>query len=169
MNKFKRIALLLVGLILVFSLIGCTADKDEPGNDIVQTPEDEIENQDEDMEEPIEDPVEDDMDEEDIGEDMGDDMDSIDAMIESSNYISKIKVITKGEDNSEIEVLDNIKKEISQESLPVIPELEENKTYLVFMKDEGNTVVLTDETEGVILLEGDNKELFEKINKQVNN
>lgn len=99
-------------------------------------------------------------------EDLNDDV--IDVMITNSNYISKVKLITKGNKGSEIKVLDNIKQAITADQLPEL-DLKENKTYLVFLTDEGDNVVLADKENGVILLEGDNHELFEKINKQVHN
>ena len=163
MKKFKQLSLLLVVLILVFSLVGCTTDTNEPDKDIVETPEDAVEDE---VEDPIDDILEGDV--EDPMDDI-DDTDAVDGMIESSDYISKIEVISIGQDNADIKVLDNIKKDLDPASLPEIPELEEGKTYLVFMKDEGDTVTLTDETEGIILLEGDNKDLYEKIDQQVNN
>lgn len=153
MKKFKKLSLLLVVLILVFSVAACTKDTDEPNKDIVETPGDVTENP---TDEPIDQPLEGD-----IG--------SRDAIIESSDYISKIEVISIGQDKTDIKVLDNIKKDLNPDSLPVIPELEEGKTYLVFMKNEGDTVVLTDETEGFIPLEGNNMDLFDQIDRQVNN
>ena len=166
MKNFKKLALVLAGLILVFSMVACTTDKDKdgPAKDIIETPEDDI------VEDLTDDPMEEDIPEDDnMTEGMDENMDSMDAMIQSSDYISKIQVMSTGPDNTDIQVLDNIKKELSPESIPELSQLEDGKTYLVFMKDEGDTLVLADETEGVILLEGENKDLFEQIDQQVNN
>lgn len=87
-------------------------------------------------------------------------------MIRDADYISKIKLITKGQDRTEIKVLDNIKAVLSAKDLPIL-NLEENRVYLVFLKDDGDEIVLVNGDDSVVLLEGDNHELFEKINKEV--
>lgn len=165
MKKFKKISLLLVGLILVFSLVACNSKVNEPNTDIIETPEDGVGNED------IKDPLNDNTMEGDVTDPMDNvnDLAAMDGMIQSSDYISKIKVISKTPDKTEIEVVDNLKKELSPEDLPEIPELEENKTYLVFLKDQNNTVVLNNEQESYILLENENIDLYEKINQQINN
>lgn len=88
-------------------------------------------------------------------------------MIESSDYISKIKLIKKGQDSTEVKILDNIKANLSQKDFPELTNLELNRAYVVFLKDADSSVVLTDEKDGLILLEGDNHELFEKINNHI--
>lgn len=165
MKKFKKVSLLLVGLILVFSLAGCNSKVDEPNTDIIETPQDGVGNED------ITDPLDDNTIEGDVEDPMGNtnDLAAMDGMIESSDYISKIKVITASGDNRKIEVLENIKKDLSPEDLPELANLEENKTYLVFMKDQDNTIVLTDEVEGVVPLENENTDLFETIKEKLNN
>ncbi len=97
------------------------------------------------------------------------DFDPIDEMIDSSDHIAKIKLIKKGQDKTELKVLDSIKGNISSGDLPAIDNLELNRAYVVFLKDVDGKAILTDEVEGVVLLEGDNHELFEKINKKVHN
>lgn len=87
-------------------------------------------------------------------------------MIEESDYISKIKLITKNESNTEIKVLDNIKGTITSSELPTL-DLKENRAYIVFLKNDGDGIVLVDGDSPIVLLEGDNHELFEKINKYV--
>ena len=87
-------------------------------------------------------------------------------MVQEADYISKIKLITKGKNNTEIKVLDNIKAVLSAADLPSL-DLKENRVYLVFLKDDGDEVVLVNGDESVILLEGDQHELFEKINQEV--
>lgn len=146
MKKSKRILLSLLMMFLLVGLVGCASN-------------------DGDQEPVVKNPVVDADEDEDETED-ADELDEIDEMIKESKYISKIKLITKGEKASEIKVLDNIKDIITPDRLPELT-LEENRVYLVFLKDDGNQVVLTDD-EGVVLLESDNHELFEKINKQVN-
>lgn len=87
-------------------------------------------------------------------------------MISESDYISKIKLITKGKNKTEIKVLDNIKDVILAKDLPEL-DLKENRAYLVFLKDDGGELVLVNEDDSLVLLEGDNHELFERINKQI--
>lgn len=87
-------------------------------------------------------------------------------MIRDADYISKIKLITKGKNNTEIKVLDNIKAVLSAKDLPTL-QLEENRVYLVFLKEDGDDIILVDEDNSVVLLEGDNHELFEEINKEI--
>ena len=144
-NK-KKIFMSLLAVFLLLGLVACSSDEDEtPNNDNVVVDEDDN-----------------DKDEEE-NEDVSDDMDE---MIEEADYISKIKLITKGQDEKEIKVLENIKDPLSKEDLPELA-LEENRAYLVFLENEDGKVVLVDEEDSLVLLEGDNHELFEKINKHV--
>lgn len=169
MKTNKKISLILAGLLLVFSLAACGADstnKDETNKNTEQVAPEKDAEPVVDVEEPVVDAEE----SSDVAVDVEDvDVDSIDAMIDSSEYISKIKLIKKGETATELKVLDNIKGNLSSGDLPAIDSLELNRAYVVFLKKADNTVVLTDEAAGVILLEGDNHELFEKINKKVHN
>lgn len=153
-NK-KFLTSILVIFLLLFTIVGCTSKNDEEvekDNPVVDNSgdknEDETENEDEDE------------------EDTDEITDATTLMIENSDYISKVKLITKGNANSEIKVLENIKDVISASELPAL-ELEENRAYLVFLKNDGDNVVLVDGENSVVLLEGDNHELFEKINKHV--
>ena len=144
-NK-KKIFMSLLAVFLLLGLVACSSDEDEtPNNDNVVVDEDDN-----------------DKDEEE-NEDVSDDMDE---MIEEADYISKIKLITKGQDEKEIKVLENIKDPLSKDDLPELA-LEENRAYLVFLENEDGKVVLVDEEDSLVLLEGDNHELFEKINKHV--
>ncbi len=165
MKKNKVISLVLVGLISAFALMGCSSkvgDKVVDNNETpVETqnnevsPETEV-NENAEPETNVETPV------------VGDaDLDPLDAMITSSDYISKIKLIKKGENTTEVKILDNIKANLSESDLPVIENLELNRAYVVFLKNADKSVVLTNETGAVILLEGDNHELFEKINNHI--
>lgn len=152
---------ILIGLMIVFlaiGLVGCSND-DKDAND--QPPV--VENEDKDDEE-----AEDDDEEAEEAEDTenDEDVDDVDQMIDDAKYISKIKLITKGDKGSEVKVLDNIKAVLNKDNLPEL-NLEENRTYLVFLKEEAGNLVLVDEDDGLVLLEGDNHELFEKINKKV--
>lgn len=157
MKRFKKLSVVLVVMVLVFSLIACSPKTtDESDKDLGQVQEDDTQNDDVDSEEDLEEPLD-------------EDTDPLDLMIESSDYISKIKLIKKGEDSKEIKILDNIKNPLSSTELPALENLEENRAYIVFMKDLDGKVVLTDEENGVILLEGDNHELFDKIHQQLHN
>ena len=167
MKKSKRIAIAILTLVLVFAFAGCKANNDEDANEStnsetsvnenVETPDDneEADNEEADNEEAKE------------AKEENDETDPVDAMIEEADYISKIKLITKGKDNKEIKVLDNIKGNLTESDLPNLMDLEENRAYVVFLKDEDNKVVLIDDSVSIILLEGDNHKLFEKINKKV--
>lgn len=159
MKNIKKLSLVLLIMALGIGIIGCANDN----KDIEDEATEDLEIQEEEME------VEEDEEEEEIAdEEDTEEVDSIDAMIDSSDYISKIKLIQKGKDNFEIKILDNIKDNLSESDLPEL-ELLENRAYLIFLKDVDGNLVLTDENNGLVLLEGDNHELFEKINKKVHN
>lgn len=87
-------------------------------------------------------------------------------MIEEADYLSKVKLITKGQKASEIKVLENMKDVISPSELPAL-DLKENRVYLVFLKETADGAVLVDGENSIILLEGDQHELFEKVNKHI--
>lgn len=165
MKKNKKILLSLLILTLVFALMACATDNEELGqeDEVVQEPveDNEIIESEDNTEESVDDT------EESVDVDTNEDPD--DVMIDSSDYISKIKLITKGSDTEEIKILDNIKGNLSHEKLPVLESLEKNRTYLVFLKDENGSTVLTDDANGLILLENDNHLIFEKINKKIHN
>lgn len=152
MNKFKKVATLILGLFLIFSFAGCKANNDED-NDVETSISENTEKPENNGDEEI--------------EEDNDETDSIDAMIEESDYISKIKLITKGASNQEIKVLDNIKGNLSHSDLPDLQDLKENRAYVIFLKDSNNEVILTSEKDSLISLEGDNHELFRKINEKV--
>ena len=160
MKRNKLIALVLVGLISAFALIGCDSDDGENNT---------IENNDTPVSTPANEEASEAVDNEtsdtdaETNEEADADLAPLDAMIESSDYISKIKLIKKGQDSEEIKILDNIKAALSADDLPKIDTLELNRAYVIFLKDRDGHVVLADEADGVILLEGDNHELFEKI------
>lgn len=155
----KKTLLVLFGLLLIFFLIGCsTSNSDQEDLDIdnEKTPAENIQ----------EDEVTEDLDTsyEDSEADSSDDV--IDEMIESSDYITKIKLITKGKDAIEIKILENIKGRLAVKDLPPLDNLKNNASYVVFLKDLDDSIILSDQKNGIILLEGDNHKLFEKINKQ---
>ena len=158
MKNYKRILMLLMIMFLLVGLVGCSSTNDEKPEDKNPVVDNETDKEDEEDE--------DEADEEDeevivVEEDV------IDKMIDDSMYISKVKLITKGQKGTEIKVLDNIKAVVTEDQLPAL-ELKENRVYLVFLKDVDGKVELTDVDNGLVLLEGDNHELFEKINKKVN-
>lgn len=172
MNKMKKLSLLLLGLVLTFSLIACSPNNDDEEIEGQDLDQEEDVDQDEEEEKIVEDEEEvDEEEEQDLTEDDEEITpgDPIDVMIDESDYIAKIKLITKGKDNTEVKVLDSIKGNISSSDLPAMNNLEDNRAYVVFLKDEDGKVVLTDEEEGIVMLEGDNHKLFEKINKKVHN
>lgn len=175
MKRSKKLPLALMGLVLAFALMGCNADnetnldEDQVAIDDVQDEEQEVVDTDELEVEDEEDKnlVEEGKPEETVDEDTAADSDII--MIRESDYIAKIKLIKKGSDTSEIKVLENIKGNLTHDNLPAMENLELNRTYLVFLKDADGSAVLTDIDNGLILLEGDNHEIFEKINKEIHN
>lgn len=162
----RSLALITTALVLILSLAACSKG---PVSVTPDTSQDTQQKPDTDITEPSEPGLGVDADEEEpeIVPESETDFDPIDDMIDSSDYIAKIKLIQKGEDKTQLKVLDTIKGNISASDLPVIDNLELNRAYLVFLKKVDSTVVLTDEFNGVILLEGDNHELFEKINKKI--
>ena len=89
-------------------------------------------------------------------------------MIDTSDYIAKVKRIKEGKSVFELKVLENIKGNLTGKEIPKGELLNENRTYLVFLRDVDGTLEATDGTDSYILLEGDNHEIFEKINKKVN-
>ena len=175
LKKSKKLSLALIGLILAFTLMACNADNQEDVEDDQVGTEniediDKSETQDDADDDLIEIEEEDDFIEEGQPEDPAGEDIAIDpevAMINESDYIAKIKLIEKGSDNKEIKVLENIKGSLSNENLPAMGDLELNRAYLVFLKDLDGSIVLTDEDKGLILLEGDNHQIFEKINKEI--
>lgn len=163
MKRNKMVSLILVGSISVFALMGCNSKGED--QDIVENNETPVSTPI--NEEVVETPIDQPETNVENASDGNVDLDPLDAMIESSDYISKIKLIQKGQDSKEIKILDNIKANLSESNLPEIANLELNRSYVVFFKDLDGKVVLTDANDGVILLEGDNHELFEKINADV--
>lgn len=160
MKRFKSLSVVLIVLVLVLSLMACNSkDTNDPNKDLGQVEEEVIEDEN-DLEDKVEEEAEEPLEEA---------IDPIDQVIDSSDYISKIKLIEKGKDNIEIKILDNIRGTLNSTDLPPMENLELHRTYIVFMINSGDKVVLTDEKYGVLHLEGDNHELFEKINKQHNN
>lgn len=177
MIRSKKLSLALIGLVLVFALMGCNADnetdldEEQVTTEDVKDEEQEVEDTDEDeVETEVED--EEDIVEEEKPEESADEDTAIDpdvAMIRESDYISKIKLIKKGSDTTEIKILENIKGNLSNDNLPAMEDLQLNRAYVVFLKDADGSAVLTDAENGLILLEGDNHEIFEKINKEIHN
>lgn len=160
----KKITLILAAVVLVLSLAACSktpaSTPAEPELPQVEVPKPEV-----DVVEPVKPDLGVDADEEEPEADY----DPIDEMIDLSDHIAKIKLITKGQDKTELKVLDSIKGNISSKDLPAMDTLELNRAYVVFLRNVDGNVILTDEANGVVLLEGDNHELFEKINKKVHN
>lgn len=86
-------------------------------------------------------------------------------MIENSNYIAKVKMIQKDQSTFELKVLENLKGSLSGKEIPNSENLNQNRAYLVFLKDVDGNLVPTNGKDSYVLLEGDNHVLFEKINK----
>lgn len=106
---------------------------------------------------------------EDAGEDIKDKFEEVtmtdEQMIQKSEYIVKVKKIEKEKNNFEIKVLENLKGDLSATDIPNADTLEKNRAYLAFLKVEDGAVVPTNGKKSYILLEGDNHEIFEKINR----
>lgn len=170
MKRTKKLSLSLIGLILIFTLMACSTDKDvnleesQIETDHMQDGTQEVEEQDE-IETVEEDFIEEGQPEDPLGEDIAIDPDIM--MINQSDYIAKIKRIQKDSGGIDIKILENIKGSLSNENLPVVESLEINRVYLVFLKDEDGSIVLTDKNNSLVLLEGDNSEIFEKINREI--
>ena len=163
MKNKKIILSLLAFSLLMMGLAGCSSndnDDIDKDNAIVDETENEVSDEKEESE------VKEDIEESEVKEENQDVSDKIDQMISESDYISKVKLITKGKNKTEIKVLDNIKDVILAKDLPEL-DLKENRAYLVFLKDDGGEAVLVNEDDSLVLLEGDNHELFERINKQI--
>ena len=86
-------------------------------------------------------------------------------MIENSDYIAKVKMIQKGQSTFELKVLENLKGSLNGKQIPNTENLNQNRAYLVFLKDVDGNLVPTNGTDSYVMLEGDNHVLFEKINK----
>lgn len=151
----------LVLFLLLVVMAGCTSNNHEEAERVVietsesqnQQPE-EVKDSDE-MEENVEEIAE-----------STETEDATAAMIEEADYIAKVKLITRGQKTTELKILQNIKGVISENAVPNL-ELQKNRAYLVFLKEEENNVTLVEGDDSVILLEGNQNELFKKINKQV--
>lgn len=91
-----------------------------------------------------------------------------DEMIEESDQITKVKLIEKEKNTFELKILENLKGNLSKEDIPDTSSLERNRAYLIFTKVEDGKIVPTNGDKSYILLEGDNHEIFEKINKHKN-
>lgn len=106
---------------------------------------------------------------EDAGEDIKDKFEEVtmtdEQMIQKSEYIVKVKKIEKEKNNFEIKVLENLKGDLSATDIPNADTLEKNRAYLAFLKVEDGSIVPTNGKKSYILLEGDNHEIFEKINR----
>lgn len=169
MKKLKKLSLLLIGLALLFTTMACSQNSQDDVDEKEVVSED-LEEKDEvseadKSENEVEDFIEEGQPEEPLGEDIAIDPDVF--MINESDYIAKIKLIKKGSDTAEIKILENIKGNLSNKDLAAIEDLELNRTYLVFLKDEDGSLVLTDENNSLILLEGDKGDIFEKIDREV--
>lgn len=108
----------------------------------------------------------------DVVEDINEKTDNVnmtdEEMIEASDYIAKVKRIQKGKDVFELKVLENIKGNLTGKDISKADSLNENRTYVVFLRDVDGVLEATDGTDSYILLEGDNHKIFEKINKHTN-
>lgn len=93
---------------------------------------------------------------------------SDEVMIENSDYIAKVKMIQKGQNKFELKVLENIKGSINASDVPNTENFQQNRAYVIFLRDVNGTIEPTNGNKSYILLEGDNHEIFEKINKHVN-
>lgn len=173
----KRKLLIIGAIVTSIGLTACDSNEkvdpnqdesveDNIDNDSEETKDQEEIDKDEDIEtEEIEDEDNEDVKENEEENEGGDIIMSQDEMIEKSDYIAKVKMIQKGQDTLELKILDNIKGKLSKEDIPNTDLLKKNRAYLVFLKSGDAGVEPTNGDNSYILLEGDNHEIFEKINK----
>ena len=164
----KKIYLLLSVVILSVALAGCTAKNNSTENNASQQQSSDLEKENEEIKiEEIEPeakkPEEPEVPEQAVEAEGNQE----DAMISESDYIAKVKKIKKGKDSYELKVLESLKGNLNTQDVPNADKLLENRAYLVFLKDKDGNVVFTNEAEGLMLLEGDHHEIFEKINKHL--
>lgn len=162
MNRFKKFAFLLIGLLLTTSLIACSPNKGDKDLEKPDGSKEDIKQNE------VDDNSKEDKDDKESSNDKTNGK-SIDEIIDSSDYIVKVKVTMTPSGKSGLELLDSIKGDISNEDLPIVEGLKHNSNYVLFLKNQDGNVVLTDEEEAAIILEGDNHELYKEINKKVNN
>ncbi|MDO5725624.1 MAG: hypothetical protein Q4P29_04895 [Tissierellia bacterium] len=155
-NKFISI---FAALILVISMTACQ-NKEKVSENDTQIEETKLDSQTEETKEEAKEteeaPAKENMTEEEI----------IKQRLDNSDYLAKIKLISKGPKGKEIKVLDSIKGILPHDKIQDLEGLTENRAYLVFMKEEDGNIVFTDD-ESLILLEGDQDKLFETINKEI--
>lgn len=160
----KKKLLIISTLTLMLSLSACNTN-----NTPNQTEDNQIEDNVE-VEEDNKSDIKEDL--EDVGEDIKDKIEKAtmtdDEMIEESDQITKVKLIEKEKNTFELKILENLKGNLSKEDIPDTSSLERNRAYLIFTKVEDGKIVPTNGDKSYILLEGDNHEIFEKINKHKN-
>lgn len=191
----KRKLMIIGTVAMMFSLTACNTDNNntntEEPKQTVEDTNDKIEEKEDIKKEPIkEEPIEKDpiesqeIEEEDLDQNINkeenedkpkDEEEDIvktdmtdEEMIESSDYIAKVKMIQKGQNKFELKVLENIKGNINASNIPNTDKFNQNRAYVIFLRDTDGNIEPTSGDKSYILLEGDNHEIFEKINRNVN-
>lgn len=177
--------LMIIGVVaMMFSLTACntndnTTSSEEPVEDMEKT---EIIEKEEPVKENPVDPIEsEEIEEEDLDQNINKENKDKDVeepivkmemtdeeMIENSDYIAKVKMIQKGQNKFELKVLDNIKGNINASNVPDTEKFNQNRAYVIFLRDVDGNIEPTNGNKSYILLQGDNHEIFKKINKNVN-
>lgn len=181
----KRKLMIIGTVVMMFSLTACNTNDNTTST---ENPVEDMENTDEvvEKEEPVKegpvDPIEsEEIEEEDLNQNINEEDKDKDVeepivetemtdeeMIENSDYIAKVKMIQKGQNKFELKVLDNIKGNINASDVPDTDKFNQNRAYVIFLRDVDGNIEPTNGNKSYILLEGDNHEIFEKINKNVN-
>ncbi len=88
---------------------------------------------------------------------------SYEEMVKSSDYIAKVKMIQKGKNKFELKVLENIIGNINASDVPNTDLLKPNRTYVILLRDVDGKKQPTNGKESYVLLEGNNKKIFDAV------
>ena len=81
------------------------------------------------------------------------------SLVDSSDYVSMIKMTQTGANGKELHVLEDLKGSIKNIVLPEFKNIEPNKNYIIFLMDsETGDIVLTDVEKGLMYITGDSDE-----------
>ena len=81
----------------------------------------------------------------------------------NSDYIAKVKMIQKGKNKFELKVLENIIGNINASDVPNTDLLKPNRTYVILLRDVDGKKQPTNGKESYVLLEGNNKKIFDAV------
>lgn len=91
----------------------------------------------------------------------------ITALVNSSDYISIIKMTQTGSSGKEIHVMEDLKGSLKNIVIPELPNMEANKDYLVFLMDsENGDITLTDIDKAMIYVADETNEAL-KITREL--